>query len=134
MPLATNEMAAFLSHRSFPLLVARGALTVHSSRLHHSFSFVHSIMADEIPTYPQVLINVPIEGGNDIKKALMEDGEVRQMVEEEEKKLGDTGRVLVRASGTEALIRIMVESADSALADSISSILADYIRKRSAAF
>ena len=66
-----------------------------------------SQMAAEIPTYPQVLRNISIEGGNEVKKAIMEDVSLKKMIEAEESTLGDSGRILVRPSGTEALIRVM---------------------------
>lgn len=91
-----------------------------------------SELAAEIPTYPQVLINVPIEGGNKVKQAIMDDNGLKEKIGGEEKKLGDTGRVLVRPSGTEALIRVMVESNDSDLAQSVANCLADYIRQEGA--
>jgi phosphoglucosamine mutase len=49
-----------------------------------------------------------------------------------EAELGSTGRVLVRSSGTEALVRVMVEAADAAVADRVAARLADAIRTASA--
>lgn len=91
-----------------------------------------SKLAAEIPTYPQVLINVPIEGGNEVKKTILSDESFKLQVEAAEKNLGDSGRVLVRPSGTEALIRVMVESSDAVLAESVSNCLADCIRGKAA--
>ena len=47
-----------------------------------------------------------------------------------EAELGDTGRVLLRPSGTEPLVRVMVEAADQATADRIAHSLADVVRER----
>ncbi len=57
--------------------------------------------------YPQTLINVPVAE----KKAVQEDARVQRAVKEAEQKLGENGRVLVRESGTEPLVRVMVEAA-----------------------
>lgn len=58
--------------------------------------------------YPQVLINVRAE----TKVKIDENELIKKAVEAVEKKLGDKGRVLLRASGTEPLIRVMVEGVD----------------------
>ncbi|MFD2191920.1 phosphoglucosamine mutase [Pistricoccus aurantiacus] len=57
---------------------------------------------------PQALINVRLTAGTD-KKALLESQALRDSVAAVEAELGDSGRVLLRASGTEPLIRVMVE-------------------------
>jgi phosphoglucosamine mutase len=78
-----------------------------------------SELASEIPTYPQVLQNIAINGGNEVKKRIISDEELKQMIEYEQTKLGDSGRILVRPSGTEALIRVMVESIDKEISDKV---------------
>ncbi|MEL7603211.1 MAG: phosphoglucosamine mutase, partial [Bacillota bacterium] len=69
-----------------------------------------SALADEIPIYPQVLVNVrvPLES----KAAAMQDETLWARIREVEREMGDSGRILVRASGTEPLIRIMLEGRD----------------------
>ncbi|HHU22376.1 MAG TPA: phosphoglucosamine mutase [Clostridiales bacterium] len=69
-----------------------------------------SELAAEIPTYPQILKNVPVKGGNEIKNAIMADIRLKELIAREEERLGGRGRILVRPSGTEALIRVMVEA------------------------
>ncbi len=59
-----------------------------------------------IKIYPQLLQNVPVAD----KKVAREDADVQAAVKEVEQALGDEGRVLLRESGTEALIRVMVEA------------------------
>ena len=66
-----------------------------------------SRLAADIPIFPQVLVNVRVT--NEQKQAAMEDQEMWQRIRDVEKTLGEAGRVLVRASGTEPLIRIMLE-------------------------
>lgn len=67
--------------------------------------------ASAMTSYPQVLINVKVAG--DAKSAVEACGDVVREVEAE---LGDAGRVLVRPSGTEPLVRVMVEAHDDATA------------------
>jgi len=55
--------------------------------------------------YPQVLLNVPVTD----KVDLSEHDDIQQAVANAEKSLGDSGRVLLRPSGTEPLVRVMVE-------------------------
>ncbi len=62
--------------------------------------------------YPQVLVNVPVRD----KALLATSSEVSSAIHEADAALGDTGRVLVRASGTEPLVRVMVEAADERVA------------------
>ena len=59
--------------------------------------------------YPQVLINVPV-ADNDVKKAVMASQALWDAVKAEEEQLAGSGRILVRPSGTEALMRVMVEA------------------------
>jgi phosphoglucosamine mutase len=89
-----------------------------------------SELVSEIKQYPQVLINVPISGGNPVKEALMKDAEIQAKIAEEQEKLGDTGRILVRPSGTEALIRVMVEAFSEEDSVAIGDKLANLIRLR----
>lgn len=65
-----------------------------------------SVLINNIKLYPQHLLNLPIE--NDYKT--LEDQEIIEAISLVEGKLGDNGRILVRKSGTEPLIRIMVEA------------------------
>jgi len=69
-----------------------------------------SKLAARIPKYPQVLVNVNVE--NDQKAAVLESTELLAKKDEIERKLNGNGRVLLRASGTEPLIRIMLEGQD----------------------
>ena len=63
-------------------------------------------LADEVQIYPQVLKNVRVKD----KEAAQEDRDVQAEVQKVSDALGDTGRILVRPSGTEPLIRVMVEA------------------------
>lgn len=86
-----------------------------------------STLASEIPSYPQVLKNVAIKGGNKVKKALITAPELQNGIEREKDLMGDRGRILVRPSGTEALIRVMVESKDSLLSNEVADRLVSLI-------
>jgi len=69
-----------------------------------------SKLADEIPQFPQVLVNVTV--ANDRKAAAIEDPELIAAKEAVEKEMNGDGRVLLRLSGTEPLVRIMLEGKD----------------------
>ncbi len=65
-----------------------------------------SMMADEMKIYPQVLKNIKVHD----KKLTLANEKVKESVEAAKKGLGDSGRILVRESGTEPKIRVMVEA------------------------
>ena len=79
-----------------------------------------------MPNFPQVLINVP---GVD-KSKVDSDSELQAFVDQAEAELGDRGRVLLRASGTENLVRVMVEAADQGTAQSWAERIAGLVEKR----
>jgi phosphoglucosamine mutase len=86
-------------------------------------------IAGEVTLFPQTLINVRVPAGFDWQKNVA-------MVAEKEKveaELGDTGRVLIRASGTEPLIRVMVEARDADKAHSMARRIADKVETALAA-
>jgi phosphoglucosamine mutase len=83
-------------------------------------------LASAMTVYPQILINVKgVDhhrlGGDEVISAAIADAE---------NELGDTGRVLLRPSGTEPMVRVMVEAADQPTADRIAHDLADVVRTR----
>lgn len=67
----------------------------------------------DLKIYPQVLKNVRV---ND-KKAVLNDESIKNIIEKESESLKDTGRILVRESGTEPLIRVMAEAETEEIAD-----------------
>ncbi len=74
--------------------------------------------------FPQVLINV-----KDVAKdKLPENTVIAAAVKSAEDRLGDSGRVLLRASGTEALVRVMVEAASDSLAQEVAQQLAEIVQ------
>ncbi|MDF7664256.1 phosphoglucosamine mutase [Bifidobacterium sp. ESL0763] len=80
-------------------------------------------LAADFPQLPQQLINVP---GVD-KKAAPTNAKVQDAVAREEKLLGSTGRVLLRPSGTEPLVRVMVEAETQQQADEVCQRLAGVV-------
>lgn len=71
--------------------------------------------------FPQTLINLKVDNPNKI----IVSGKFWERVTEIEFQLGEDGRVLIRPSGTEPLIRIMVESEDSSTSENLCNSLAD---------
>jgi|FLYL01.1.fsa_nt_gi phosphoglucosamine mutase len=80
---------------------------------------------DEIPSYPQILKSVCVSPEN--KRRLNEADEVREAIREAEAALGNEGRVNVRPSGTEPLVRIMVEGPDQALVEALAQAIAQRV-------
>jgi phosphoglucosamine mutase len=81
-------------------------------------------LASVMERLPQVLINVP-----DVDKSRVRtSGDLAAAVAEAERELGETGRVLLRPSGTEPLVRVMVEAADIEQARSVAGRLADAVK------
>jgi len=88
-----------------------------------------SDIAGELHLFPQTLINVRVPAGFDWQKNPAMVAEKEQV----EKELGDSGRVLIRASGTEPLIRVMVEARDANAAESMARRIAEKVDTQLAA-
>lgn len=83
-------------------------------------------LASVMTVYPQVLVNV-----RDVDHhAMADDAEIAAAVRSAEAELGDTGRVLLRPSGTEPMVRVMVEAADQQVAEAHAEKLAAIVRER----
>jgi len=81
-------------------------------------------LASQMQRFPQVLINV-----SDVQTDKLEEStEIAKAVASAEATLGDNGRVLLRASGTEPLVRVMVEAASDNLAQEIATTLAAVVK------
>ena len=74
--------------------------------------------------YPQVLVNVPVAD----KARMATSAALAEAIHDAEKELGDSGRVLVRPSGTEPLVRVMAEAADEASAARVVERLVEVVR------
>lgn len=87
-----------------------------------------SELAAEIEIFPQVLVNAKIN--NDYKKTYMKDAEVAAAIAEIEEELSGNGRVLIRPSGTEPLVRVMMEGDDEERLDVLAHGLAALLEKK----
>ena len=83
-------------------------------------------LANEVNIYPQKLVNIKVVD----KKTAMEDEEVLSECTKVEKELEGNGRILLRASGTENLIRVMVEASSDELTDKYCEQVAAIVRKK----
>ncbi|MEN9396357.1 MAG: phosphoglucosamine mutase [Pseudomonadota bacterium] len=77
-----------------------------------------------VELFPQVLINVRLQPGQDWKN----NAALQAAIAAAEAELGQTGRVLIRASGTEPLLRVMVEARDAQQAQALAERMADAAR------
>jgi len=82
-------------------------------------------LAGVVPRFPQVLVNVA-----DVDKTRTDDPELQAAVLAESGKLGETGRILLRPSGTESLVRVMVEAPTAGEAEEVAGRLAGVVRER----
>jgi phosphoglucosamine mutase len=83
-----------------------------------------SELAAGMPQFPQVLLNVKVREPVDPTR----DPAVREAVGRVESELGSRGRVVLRASGTEPVIRVMVEGEDRQQVNALAGRLADSVR------
>ena len=87
-----------------------------------------SELSEEIELFPQVLVNARVH--NDNKKIFMNDEEVKQKIADAEAKIGEDGRVLIRPSGTEPLVRVMIEGKDTEVINELAEDLAALISRK----
>ncbi len=83
-------------------------------------------LGSEVAKYPQILVNIPVLDKNSFGNDLY----LRELIEKEEKILSDRGRILVRPSGTEPLVRVMVEALDKKEMNDVAERISSEIRKR----
>ena len=79
----------------------------------------------DVVLYPQTLVNVRLQPGQDWKRH----APLQAAIHAEEAQLGARGRILIRASGTEPLVRLMVEADDAQLAERCAQRLAEQVRQ-----
>ena len=87
-----------------------------------------SALAGDVPIYPQILVNVLVE--NSRKAEAMQDEELQEKIRQIGEHLGNGGRILVRASGTEPLIRIMLEGQNEDELEELAAQTARILRKK----
>ncbi len=87
-------------------------------------------IVNTIPKYPQVLKNIRVKD----KKKILGSGAINEKIKSVEKKLNDRGRLLVRPSGTEPLIRVMAEAEDQKLAEESVEEVLEAIREEDMKF
>ncbi len=83
-------------------------------------------LADEMPVYPQMLKNIRVTD----KRKAQADEQVQAAVNAVKEELGDNGRILVRESGTEPLVRVMVEAGTTEMCDKLTDQVIEVIKKR----
>ena len=83
-------------------------------------------LADEVEIYPQVLKNVRVHD----KKTAQDDPDVQAEVQKVSDALGDTGRILLRQSGTEPVVRVMVEAETDAICEKYVDQVIDVMKAR----
>lgn len=86
-----------------------------------------SSLASEVTRYPQVLINVKAPHEKAAKEAILQNETLRAAIAEGEARLGHDGRILVRPSGTEALIRVMVEAPQERIAKLVAEFVSNAV-------
>ena len=85
-------------------------------------------LADEMEVYPQVLINVRVSNYGRVR--FTSDMEIKNAIARAEEELGDSGRVLVRVSGTEPLVRVMLEGKNEEKIRELGETIAEVVRER----
>ncbi len=99
------------------------SLAVLAAMAQHKLSL--NELASAVKLFPQVLINVRFAGGENP----LESDAVKSVASEVEKRLEGKGRILLRKSGTEPLIRVMVECQDAELAQQCAEEIAEAVKK-----
>lgn len=99
------------------------SLAVLAAMAQHKLSL--NELASAVKLFPQVLINVRFAGGENT----LESDAVKSVAAEVEKRLEGKGRILLRKSGTEPLIRVMVECQDAELAQQCAEEIAEAVKK-----
>lgn len=85
-----------------------------------------SELSEGLVMYPQVLENVRVAD----KKAAQDDAEVRAAIKEVEETLGDKGRILVRESGTEPVVRVMVEAETTEICQEMVNKMVEVMKRK----
>ena len=98
------------------------SLAVLAAMVQHKLSL--NELASAVKLFPQVLINVRFAGGEN----LLESDAVKSVAADVEKRLEGKGRILLRKSGTEPLIRVMVECQDATLAQQCAEEIAEAVK------
>jgi phosphoglucosamine mutase len=78
--------------------------------------------------YPQCIINVTVS--KEGKLAYYTDSQIKAAIEAAKNEFGETGRIVVRPSGTEPLIRVMTEGEDRVMTESIAKRVSEIIKER----
>lgn len=83
-------------------------------------------LSEDLYIYPQLLVNIRVKD----KEAVLHDEEVLAVIKEVEEELGDEGRILVRPSGTEPLLRVMVEAKSDELCHKYVYRVIDFVKEK----
>ena len=84
-----------------------------------------SELAAEVMIYPQKLVNIKVRD----KRTVMDQPEVQEIIRQKEQQLQGQGRILVRPSGTEPIVRVMAEAPTDEQVDDVVDKIADVIRQ-----
>lgn len=84
-----------------------------------------SELAAEVTIYPQKLVNIRVRD----KHTVMDEAEVQEIIEKVESEMDGDGRILVRPSGTEPILRVMAEASTTERVDRYVDQIADVIRR-----
>lgn len=131
-----NEKGLSLGGEQSGHIIIRGLATTGDGQLTSVALLSHvkesgkslSALADIMKKYPQYMINVHADAED--KKIFKTDEIIKQFIEESEKEMGSHGRILIRPSGTEPVVRVMTEGDSHDLAERICKELADKIDAR----